>query len=29
MCYGLNVSPQNTYVEILIPKGDGMRKWSL
>ena len=29
-CYGLHVCvPQNSYVEILIPIGDGPRKWSL
>lgn len=30
LCYGLNyMSLQNSYVEILSPKGDGVRRWSL
>ena len=27
--YGLNTSPQNTYIEILTSKGDGISNWSL
>lgn len=27
--YSLNVFPQNTYVEILTPKDDSVRRWGL
>ena len=29
LCHGLNVSPQNSYVETLTPKDDGIRRWGL
>lgn len=28
-CYGMNVSPQNVYVEALTPKDDDIRRWGL
>lgn len=28
-CYGLNVSPQNSYVEILTPKDDDIKEVGL
>ena len=28
-CYGMNVSPQNLYVETLTPKDDEIRRWGL
>ena len=29
VCYGLNVSPQNAYVEVWTSKCNGIRRWGL